>query len=193
MLTALCLLSCSQAAPLPKLSPDAVILAFGDSLTYGTGVEADQSYPSILSRLTAHTVINAGIPSEVSQSGLARLPELLDEVQPELIIICHGANDILRRKSLKEAEINLRAMVQTAQQRGIAVIIMAVPEFGILLSAADFYPNIAEQMNIPCEDNIISDVLADHALKSDRVHPNAKGYQRIAVALHELMKKTGAL
>ncbi|MDQ6997626.1 MAG: GDSL-type esterase/lipase family protein, partial [Mariprofundus sp.] len=181
------------ATQLPKLSPDAVILAFGDSLTYGTGVEAEQSYPSILSSLTGHTVINAGIPGEESDLGLARLPKLLDETQPELIIICHGANDILRRKSLRQAELNVRAMVNIAQQRGVAVIILAVPEFGILLSPADFYLNIAEQMHIPIEDKIISHIVADHAMKSDRVHPNSKGYQLIAEAIYALMRKSGAI
>lgn len=190
---ALSLLSCSSAPQLPKLSPDAVILAFGDSLTYGTGVQSEQSYPSILSNLTGHTVINAGIPGEVTASGLVRLPDVLDEVQPELLIICHGANDILRRISLKQAEANLRAMINMARQRGIAVIILAVPEFGVLLSPADFYEAIAGEVNIPVEADVLSDVLADHSLKSDQIHPNGKGYHLMAEALYSLMEKAGAL
>ena len=59
-------------------------------------------------------------------------------------------------------------------------MIMAVPEFGILLSPADFYLNIAEELNIPIEASIISNVLGDHALKSDQIHPKAKEYHRIA-------------
>ncbi len=193
LLTSVLLLSCSSAPQLPKLSPNAVILAFGDSLTYGTGVQSDQSYPSILSNLTGHAVINAGIPGEVTASGLMRLPDVLDEVQPELVIICHGANDILRRMSLKQAEINLRAMINMARQRGIAVIIMAVPGFSVLLSPADFYESIAEEMNIPIEADVLSDVFADHSLKSDQVHPNSKGYHLMAEALYSLMEKQGAL
>ncbi len=193
LLASLLLLSCSSAPQLPKLSPDAVILAFGDSLTYGTGVQSDQSYPSILSNLTGHAVINAGIPGEVTASGLARLPDVLDEVQPELVIICHGANDILRRMSFKQAEANLRAMINMARQRGIAVIILAVPKFSVLLSPAGFYETIAEEMNIPVEADVLSDVLVDYSLKSDRLHPNSKGYHLMAEALYSLMKKAGAL
>jgi len=187
------LMSCSQPAQLPRLSPEAVILAFGDSLTYGTGVAPDQSYPTLLSTMTGYRVINAGIPGEVSMAGLARLPGLLDETQPELIIICHAANDILRGMSLERAGENLQAMIQLAQQRGIAVVILAVPKFSIMLSPAGFYETIAKDMNVPIEADILSTVLADHKLKSDQIHPNSKGYRLMAEAVFALLEKAGAL
>jgi len=193
LIVALSLLSCTSAAQLPKLSPHAVILAFGDSLTYGTGVTADQSYPAVLARLSAHRVINAGIAGETSGSGLARLPALLDDTQPELLILCHAANDILRSMPLAQAEMNLRKMVALAEQRGIAVMIVAVPKFSIILSAADFYAVIARDMHIPIEADILSSILADRTLKSDQIHPNEQGYRLMAAAVFDLMQQAGAL
>ncbi len=193
LVVGLSLLSCSSSAQLPKLSQEAVILAFGDSLTYGTGVARDQSYPALLSAMSGHRVINAGIPGEVSTNGLARLPKLLNETQPELIIICHAANDILRGMSFEHAAANLQAMIQLAQQRGIAVVILAVPKFSIMLSPASFYETIATDMHVPIEADIVSAVLADRKLKSDSIHPNSKGYRLIAEAVFTLMQKAGAL
>jgi lysophospholipase L1-like esterase len=74
----LLVLGCSQpAVKLKELSSNAIILAFGDSLTYGTGASAEQAYPSILARLTSHQVANEGIPGEISNDGANRLPGLL--------------------------------------------------------------------------------------------------------------------
>jgi len=99
----LLLFSCGQEQPqLDKLSKDAVILAFGDSLTYGTGAKPAESFPVILEKLSNRKVINAGIPGELSSSGLDRFPEVLDKQQPELVILCHGGNDILRKKILRK-------------------------------------------------------------------------------------------
>ena len=183
------LASCSSQPELSRLPPDATILAFGDSLTYGSGAKRDESYPAVLSRLTGLEVINAGIPGEVTSEGLARLPDVLDDVQPQLMIICHGGNDMLRQQGLQRAEKNLRSMIQLAQQQGVSVVLMAVPKPGVLLSSADFYEVIAEDMQIPFEGDVVADVLSKRSLKSDLIHPNAKGYDIIAEALFQLMKE----
>jgi len=93
-------ISACDNKPVPvfnKLSQEAIILAFGDSLTYGTGASKGANYPSVLSALSTHTVINAGISGEISSNGLSRLPALLDKHQPELLILIHGGNDMLRK------------------------------------------------------------------------------------------------
>lgn len=193
LLLSLLLLSCAPAAQLPKLSPDAVILAFGDSLTYGTGVKKEQAYPSILTALTGYEVVNAGIPGEVTKEGLARLPALLDEVHPELVIICHGGNDMLRRQSMGAAARNLRAMIELAQGQGIAVVLIAVPDLGVFLSPPSFYRDLGATLKVPVEEDVISEILANPGLKSDQIHPNAEGYRMIAEAVYQRMLEAGAL
>jgi len=191
----ICLAACTQAEPVyNKLSSDGVILAFGDSLTYGTGASPKNSYPAILSQLTGYSVINAGIPGEISENGLRRLPSLLDQHQPELLILTHGANDILRKLSLDKARKNLEAMVQLAQQRNIKVVMLAVPSFNVLaLNSAPFYSQVAEAYQVPVDLDTLADIIGQRSLKSDRVHPNAAGYRVMAENVFSLLQRSGAL
>jgi len=193
ILIAVLLSSCSSQPELPRLSPDATILAFGDSLTYGSGAKREESYPAVLSRLAGLEVINAGIPGEVTSAGLARLPDLLDEFQPQLMILCHGGNDMLRKQDLAVTADNLRSMIRVARQQGVSVILIAVPRPGLFLSPPEFYQQVAEEMGVPIEIDVLSELLSDRSLKSDTIHPNSEGYQMIAEALFQLMKDAGAV
>lgn len=188
------LYACSGSAPqLPKLKRDSTILAFGNSLTYGTGTQRERSYPAVLEQLTGLQVINAGVPGEISADGLRRLPRVLSENPADLLILCHGGNDLLRKLDRGQSEENLREMIGIAQEQGTAVVLLGVPVPGLFLNTAEFYENVSEEMKVPFEGSILPAVLRDNQLKSDPIHPNGKGYRRIAEALYKLLRDTGAL
>ncbi|MBW6512955.1 MAG: arylesterase [Desulfuromonadaceae bacterium] len=178
---------------LTPLSTDATILAFGDSLTYGTGAQRNESYPASLAEITGRTVINAGVPGEITASGLQRLPEALAEYQPRLLILCHGGNDFLRRLETEETAANIRAMIALARAQGVEVALVGVPQLGLFIDTAPLYAQLAKEFALPFAEDIISDILTDRELKSDTIHPNAAGYRKIAETLAKLLKKSGAL
>src|SRR5689334_3891381 len=82
--------ACGSKNRIDKLDANATLLAFGDSLTFGTGASPSEAYPAVLERSIGRKVVNAGVPGETSGQGLERLPEVLDEVKPKLLVLCHG-------------------------------------------------------------------------------------------------------
>jgi lysophospholipase L1-like esterase len=186
--------ACSGGQPkLARLAPDAVVLAFGDSLTAGVGANPGESYPARLEALIGRKVVSSGVPGETSAAGLARLPAALEEAKPQLVILCEGGNDFLQKLDEAQAASNLRAMVRLAQSRGAQVVLIAVPKPGLLPSPADFYAAIAKELSLPSEATALKNILTDSNLKSDLVHPNAAGYARLAEAVAALLRKTGAV
>ena len=87
------LTACSSQPKLPSLANDAVIVAFGDSLTFGTGAEPTESYPAVLEKMIGRRVVNSGVSGEVTGDALLRLPEVLEREKPALLLLCHGGND----------------------------------------------------------------------------------------------------
>jgi len=186
-------ISCSSGPKLPPIPPDGVVLAFGDSLTYGTGAAEGYSYPEILEKLTGRRVIRSGVPGEVTAEGLLRLERVLDTYRPALLLLCHGGNDLLQRHDQQKTADNLRSMIRMAQQRKIPVLLIAVPALGFSLDAAPFYAQIAGELNIPLDGKALPRVLGQGKLKSDYVHPNAAGYRKLAEDIAASLKKFGAL
>ena len=184
---------CGQRAKIAALPADAVVLAFGDSLTYGTGANEEESYPAQLAKLAGRRVVREGVPGEVSASGLARLPAALDEHRPRLLLLCHGGNDFLQRLPREKAAENLRAMIRLAKSRGIDVLLIGTPEPGFTLTPAAFYAEIAKEFRIPYEGEVLGKILRDGNLKADQVHPNAQGYRLMAERVYDLLRKAGAV
>jgi lysophospholipase L1-like esterase len=192
-LVLLCM-GCGRDVPaLARLGPDEVVLAFGDSLTFGAGVNDDQSYPAVLAALIARKVVRDGVPGETTAQGLERLERSLEAHRPRLLLLCLGGNDLLRRVDTAQIESNLRAMVQLARDRGAEVVLIGVPQPALFGGTAPLYRRLAAELRVPLEEDTVTDVLRDNALKSDPIHPNAEGYRRIAQALAALLRDAGAI
>ncbi len=171
-----------------KLRSDATILAFGDSITYGYGVSEKASYPAQLQKRTGVRVINGGISGEESSEGLQRLAKLLEQ-KPDLVILCHGGNDIIQKRSVDKLKANLTQMVETIKASGAKVLLVGVPDFGLLgFKTHSIYAEVADETEVFFEEDVLSDVLSKNEFKIDYIHPNEKGYKIIVDAFVKHLK-----
>lgn len=175
---------------LRDIREDSVIVAFGDSITYGTGADRGRSYPAILAELLGTMVINEGSPGEEISRGMERLSRVLDKHSPQLLILCEGGNDILRGRPERDIESGLRKMLEMLVGRGVDVILIGVPALDITLQPPVLYKDLAREFNIPYEGEILRKVLSKGYLKSDQIHPNAAGYKLLAEAVAKLIERS---
>jgi lysophospholipase L1-like esterase len=191
------LAACGDSDPrLLPIEPGATIIAFGDSLTHGTGTGAgaEDAYPAVLAELTGLQVINAGVPGELSAEAAKRLPALLRRYQPALVILCHGGNDMLRRLDSDALYDNLSSMVDAIRAGGADVILVGVPKLKLLfLEPADLYDRLAAQKGLVYLRDTLPELESDPAMKSDPIHLNAAGYRELAEAIEQLMYSAGGL
>ena len=166
------------------------ILAFGDSLTYGFGANTDESYPTLLSILSGHKIINGGINGDTSTEGLRRLAPYLEDKSVKLMILCFGGNDILQKKSMESLKQNLKTMIQMAKAKNIEVLLLSAPNITLFgLSPLGLYEEVAEEENIPLLSGVLADILSQPSLKNDQIHPNALGYKKMAELIYESLKE----
>lgn len=183
-----------RGVPVQALAPDAVILAFGDSLTHGTGARRDQSYPTVLAEMTGRTVVTDAVPGETTAAAESRLIPALEKHEPALLILCLGGNDMLRKQDRSLMYRRLENMVAQARSYGAQVLLLGVPEPKLLgLKAEPGYAELATRLKVPLENLIIAEVLSDSDLKSDPIHPNAEGYRKIAETIAARLRKDGAI
>lgn len=184
-----------KAQPVPA---GGTVLALGDSLTYGTGAAPDTAYPAVLAGLTGWRVVNAGVPGDTSAQALQRLPDLLAQHQPRLVIVSIGGNDFLRKLPEDETRAHIKTICQQAQKSGAQVLLVAVPKPSVAaafgqLSDHPLYADLADELKLPLQRGGWSEVLADADLRSDAVHANVQGYARFAQSLRDTAEAIGLL
>ncbi len=192
-LCALLLVACGGEETLKPLASDAVIVAFGDSLTDGVGASKGKAYPDVLASLTSREVINAGVSGEVTAEGLQRLPLILETHNPALVILMEGGNDILRNLNHAQAKSNLAQMIQMIRLSGAQVVLLGIPEKNLFSDSADFYDQLAEEYQVVYDGETMSELLKTRSLKSDSIHLNNAGYQELAQRIYTLLQEQGAL
>ena len=174
------------------------VLALGDSLTYGTGASPETAYPTVLAELSGWNVVNAGVSGNTSAQALERLPGLLAEHQPKLVIVSIGGNDFLRQLPEADTRANIIAICRQALGSGAQVLLVAVPKVSMVaalgqMSDHPLYADIAAELNVPLQREGWSKVLGDSKLRSDAVHANAQGYVQFAHSLHSTAVAAGLL
>lgn len=188
--------------PAPAVEPTdwaGTIVAMGDSLTAGLGVDEAQAYPARLqARLTAdgypYRVINAGVSGETSSGALSRLDWVLT-LAPNLIILETGANDGLRGIDPGLVRKNIDTMVARLQAEGVAVILAGMkmvrnlgPEYTDAFEAV--YPAVAAARNVPLIPFFLEGVAGDPALnQADGIHPTADGYGVVTENIYPFIKE----
>jgi len=199
LLTAAALAACGKkTAKHAALPRGTAVLALGDSLTYGYGASPAESYPARLATLSGWSITNGGVSGDTSAQALARLPELLREHTPRLVIISIGGNDFLRRQPENETRTNIRAIIQACKAAGAETLLVGVPSVGVgaalgYPSDHPLYADLAKAENVPYYANGWSQILGKDALKSDQIHPNAAGYAEFARGLTAYLKENGWL
>lgn len=193
------LAGCGRKPPRAQAIPsEATVLALGDSLTSGVGASADTAYPAVLQRLTGWKVVNAGVSGDTSAGALQRLPGLLQQHRPALVIVSIGGNDFLRRQSASATRTNVHRICADAKAGGAQVLLVAIPELTILatlgqLSDHAMFEDIAKELEVPLHRKGWSGVLADAKLRSDNIHANAAGYELFTQGLVDTLKDSGLL
>ncbi|MDR1275730.1 MAG: GDSL-type esterase/lipase family protein [Candidatus Accumulibacter sp.] len=191
--------ACGRKKLHAPLSQGATVLAFGDSVTYGVGAGSGEDWPSLLARRARWNIVNAGISGDTTETALQRIAPLLDQYEPELVIIEIGGNDFLNRRPPKTVKENLRQIVLRVRRHNAAtpVVLVAVPELSLLnalvqrLSDSPIYAELAKESKLWLIDSVFSDVLSDKELRSDQVHPNARGYRQMADRIGDALRKFG--
>lgn len=182
--------------------PERLVLAFGDSLYAGYGLERGQSLAdAVQARLRRAginaTVVNAGVSGDTTAAGRQRLAFSLDNLPrtPDLVLLGLGGNDVLRQLPPEETRKNLIAMLDELKARRIPVVLTGMqappnlgPEFGRAFNA--IWPDLARDYRAGLYPFILDGVIGDPKLMlPDHVHPNAAGVARIADRLAPVVRE----
>jgi lysophospholipase L1-like esterase len=156
------------------------IVAFGDSLTAGVGATAADNYVTKLSAALGEPVVNAGVSGDTTDAALARLERDVLLHDPRIVIVGLGGNDYLQSVPIAKTEENLRAIVRGIHDAGAMVVLLAFQFPSLNVNYAAMYERVAEDERCLLIEDVLDGILADPALRSDPIHPNAKGYAILA-------------
>ncbi|MEG3085350.1 arylesterase [Sphingomonas sp. PB2P12] len=180
-------------APSAPKGPSKLILAFGDSLYAGYGLDRGQSLPdAVQARLRRDginaTIVNAGVSGDTSAAGRQRFAFALDNMthKPDLVLIGLGGNDVLRQIAPAETRANMTAMLDEAKRRNIPVMLTGMmappnlgPDFASQFNA--IWPDLAKRYDAELYPFILDGVIGNSQLmQADHVHPNRQGVERVA-------------
>ena len=192
------LLGCGRkAVPAARLTPlaeDAVVLIYASGISEEADFFRSALLDEVLGKTMKRTVVNNGLPGELSECALNRLPFVLGQCNPELMVLGYGAMDLWKKSDRVKLKSNLGSMIDLARERNVQVVMLAMPDLNRLSNKPDpIFAEVAREKNVPIETEIIRSVLSDSSTKNFRYMVNDKGLEKIAEAIRALCVKSGGL
>ncbi|MDP2941884.1 MAG: GDSL-type esterase/lipase family protein [Candidatus Omnitrophota bacterium] len=173
------------------------IICFGDSITFGYGANPGEDYPTALTKFLSEPVINAGVDGDTTREALKRIQADCLDKEPRLVIVEFCGNDFLKKVPFEETKKNLAEITDRLQAGGAMVAIVDISSGMFLKQYRNAYKKIAREKGAIFIPSVLSKIITNPSMKSDFLHPNAKGYQlvaeRIAYAIAPYLQKNAAL
>lgn len=199
LLAILLLAGCHDAPRLAALPAGSQVLAFGNSITFGSGAGPGEDYPSRLTASSGWEVHNAGVPGDTAENAGQRIRQVLAETRPVLVIVEIGGNDFLRRRPAAVVKEDVRSIVRQSKVAGVQVVLVAVPELSLLGALtrrpddAALYAEVGRDEQVPVIADVFSEILGKPELCADQIHPNAAGYRKMAEGIAAALRRFGLL
>lgn len=185
---ALVIVSCTRQEITNINSKGTTLICFGDSITFGYGVDSNQAYPVILSQMLEMPVINAGIDGDTTTEALRRLDSDVLSRDPFLVIVEFGGNDFLRKVPLDVTIKNVTEIVDKIQAKGSMVAIADISAGFLLNEYRPAYKKLAREKGAIFIPSLMRGIITNPRMKSDFLHPNINGYRMISQRVCRVIK-----
>ena len=157
-------------------------------LTAGYGAADGADYPALLGKRLVIPIQNLGVAGESSADGLKRVTTV-EALNPRVVLLCFGGNDVLQRLPRDRTFANLKALIDRVHARGSFVVLLGIRGPSIVCGAnAKGFQQLARRKNVLHVRNILDGILGQPDLMSDQVHPNDAGYEKIAARLEKELR-----
>jgi lysophospholipase L1-like esterase len=190
LLVPLLLIGCAPSSPFAGVknlyeAKGTSVVCFGNSITAGMGAASGEDYPTLLGQNVKLPVINLGESGDTTESALLRVGEILKR-NPRIVIVELGGNDYLRRMTVSDTFKNLRLIIDEIQRQKAVVILVAMPLGSAYESG---YKNLAREKGCVLIASLMSDIFDNQNLMADQLHPNSRGYQKMAEEIGRVLNE----
>ena len=163
------------------------IVFFGDSITAGKGAGAGEDFPSVIGKRLNVPIVNAGVSGSTTGDTLLRINKDVISKNPSIVVIELGSNDLLEHVDIEVSRRNFDLILSKIKQTGAKIVVLDVTFFVFDKKYETDWASLAKKYNAIFVPNILEGVITDPSLKFDDIHPNAKGYQKIAEKLSPII------
>ncbi|MFA5149347.1 MAG: GDSL-type esterase/lipase family protein [Candidatus Omnitrophota bacterium] len=164
------------------------IICFGDSVTFGYGVNPGEDYPTALTKLMGAPAINAGADGDTSALGLERLKTDILDKDPYLVLVEFSGNDFIKKVPIDQTISNIKEIIRQIQCSGAMTAIVDVSAGFFMREYRLRLAELARQTGSIFIPAVLNGILTNPSMKSDFMHPNAHGYKIVAQRVYRAIK-----